>query len=68
MSKGKKMLIVKVQNQNIEKALKELKSKVIKVKQVKELTKRKNFVKKSTWKREEKRKAIYLQSKLNNEL
>jgi len=62
------MLIVKVQNQNIEKALKELKSKVIKVKQVKELTKRKNFVKKSTWKREEKRKAIYLQSKLNNEL
>lgn len=62
------MLIVKVQNQNIEKALKELKSKVIKVKQVKELTKRKYFVKKSTWKREEKRKAIYLQSKLENNL
>jgi len=62
------MLIVKVQNHNIEKALKELKNKVIKVKQVKELTKRKYFVKKSTWKREEKRKAIYLQSKSENEL
>lgn len=62
------MLIVKVKNQNIEKALKELKNKVIKVKQVKELTKRKYFVKKSTWKRDEKRKAIYLQSLLNNDL
>ena len=62
------MLIVKVQNQNIEKALKELKSKVIKVKRVKELTKRKYFTKKSTSKREEKRKAIYLQSKLENQL
>ena len=50
------MLIVKVHNQNIEKALKELKNKVIKVKQVKELTKRKTFVKKSDIKREQKRK------------
>jgi small subunit ribosomal protein S21 len=57
------MLIVKVHNQNIEKALKELKNKVIKVKQVKELTKRKTFIKKSDIKREQKRKAIYLQSK-----
>jgi small subunit ribosomal protein S21 len=60
------MLIVKVHNQNIEKALKELKNKVIKVKQVKELTKRKTFVKKSTIKREQKRKAIYLQGKSEN--
>ena len=60
------MLIVKVHNQNIEKALKELKNKVIKVKQVKELTKRKTFVKKSDIKREQKRKTIYLQSKSEN--
>lgn len=60
------MLIVKVHNQNIEKALKELKNKVIKVKQVKELNKRKTFVKKSDIKREKKRKAIYLQSKSEN--
>lgn len=60
------MLIVKVHNQNIEKALKELKNKVIKVKQVKELTKRKTFVKKSDIKREQKRKAIYLQNKSKN--
>jgi ribosomal protein S21 len=60
------MLIVKVHNQNIEKALKELKNKVIKVKQVKELTKRKTFVKKSDIKREQKKKAIYLQSKSEN--
>ena len=60
------MLIVKVHNQNIEKALKELKNKVIIVKQVKELTKRKTFVKKSDIKREQKRKAIYLQSKSEN--
>lgn len=60
------MLIVKVHNQNIEKALKELKNKVIKVKQVKELTKRKTFIKKSDIKREQKRKAIYLQNKSKN--
>ena len=60
------MLIVKVHNQNIEKALKELKNKVIKVKQVKELTKRKTFVKKSDIKREQKRKAVYLQNKSKN--
>ena len=60
------MLIVKVHNQNIEKAIKELKNKVIKVKQVKELTKRKTFIKKSDIKREQKRKAIYLQNKSKN--
>ena len=60
------MLIVKVHNQNIEKAFKELKNKVIKVKQVKELTKRKTFIKKSDIKREQKRKAIYLQNKSKN--
>jgi ribosomal protein S21 len=43
------MLIVKVHNQNIEKALKELKNKVIKVKQVKELTKRKTFYKEANY-------------------
>ena len=62
------MLIVKVKNQNIEKALKELKSKVIKVKQVKELTKRKYFSKKSDVRREEKKNAVYLQSKLESQL
>lgn len=41
------MLIVKVEKNNIERALKEYKSKVIKSKQLSELTDRKVYVKKS---------------------
>ena len=58
------MLIVTV-NSNIEKALKTLKSKVIKTKQSQILNNRKEFKKKSVVRREQKISAIYKQ-KLNS--
>jgi len=54
------MLIVVVNN-NIEKALKQLKSKVIKTKQNQQLNSRKEFVKKSVQKRNNKIKACYVE-------
>ena len=59
------MLIVKVKEGKggIERALKELKSKVIKTRQVRELQNRKEFEKPSVKKRNSKRKAIYIQKK-----
>ena len=60
------MLIVQV-NQNIEKALKVLKSKVIKTRQNQKLNSRKEFVKKSVQKRNTKIKAKYLQQLKNQE-
>ena len=53
------MLIVEVKNNNIEKALKVLKGKVIKTKQQKILFEKKEFVKPSVRKRTQKLKAIY---------
>jgi small subunit ribosomal protein S21 len=58
------MLIVIV-NSNIEKALKTLKSKVIKTKQSQILNGRKEFTKKSVVRRQQKLSAIYKQ-KLNS--
>jgi small subunit ribosomal protein S21 len=55
------MLIVNVDGRGIEKALKELKSKVIKTKQNKNLFDRKEFVKESVKKRKEIQKATYIQ-------
>lgn len=55
------MLIVNVDKRGIEKALKELKSKVIKTKQNKNLFDRKEFVKESVKKRKEIQKAAYIQ-------
>lgn len=55
------MLIVNVDGRGIEKALKELKSKVIKTKQNKNLFDRKEFVKESVKKRKEIQKASYIQ-------
>ena len=55
------MLIVKVKRWDIEKALKELKSKVIKTRQNSNLNYRKEFTKKSVEKRQELQKAIYKQ-------
>ena len=52
-------------NENIEKALKTLKSKVIKTKQNQQLMNRKEFTKKSVEKRAQKLKAIYKQRKVN---
>jgi len=57
------MLIVEVKKDGIEKALKTLKSKVIKTKQNKILFDRKEFVKKSVIKRNQKLKAAYIQKK-----
>lgn len=59
------MLIVKIKEGKggIERALKELKSKVIKTRQVRELQNRKEFEKPSVKKRNSKRKAIYIQNK-----
>lgn len=61
------MLIVKVKKNNIERALKELKSKVIKTRQNSQLNDRREFTKKSIKKRQQLIKARYV-SKLNNEL
>lgn len=56
------MLIVKLEKKtNIEKALKQLKSKVIRTKQLKNLRDRKHFTKKSEKQRLQKSKAIYIQ-------
>jgi small subunit ribosomal protein S21 len=63
------MLIVNVDKRGgIEKALKELKSKVIKTRQNSLLNDRKEFTKKSVKKRQQKIKAIYVQKtfKSNN--
>jgi len=60
------MLIVQV-NQNIEKALKVLKSKVIKTRQNQKLNSKKEFVKKSVQKRNTKIKAKYVQQLKNQE-
>jgi small subunit ribosomal protein S21 len=61
------MLIVKVDNKgNIERALKELKGKVIKSKQNKILFDRKEFEKGSVKRRREIQKAVYLQKYRNN--
>jgi small subunit ribosomal protein S21 len=61
------MLIVEIKgNDSIEKALKTLKSKVIKTKQQQILNYRKEFVKKSVRNRSKLLKAIYTQSKKNN--
>jgi len=58
------MLIIQIKNgENIEKALKTLKSKVIKTKQNQKLFDKKEFTKKSVVKRKELLKAIYIQKK-----
>jgi small subunit ribosomal protein S21 len=62
------MLTIEVKKDGIEKALKTLKSKVIKTKQNQILYSRKEFIKKSAKRRKEKLKASYIQkikSKLN---
>jgi len=55
------MLIVEVKKNNIEKALKDLKGKVIRTKQNNILFEKKEFVKPSVVKREQIKKAIYNQ-------
>lgn len=58
------MIIIELgKNDNIEKALKTLKSKVIKTKQQKILFERKEFIKPSVVKRTQKLKAVYSERK-----
>jgi small subunit ribosomal protein S21 len=59
------MLIVTVKKNDIERALKELKSKVIKTRQNSKLNERKEYTKKSVQKRQILKKAVYRQ-KLNS--
>lgn len=61
------MLIVEVKKGNIEKALKDLKGKVIKTKQNSILFGRKEFVKKSVERRAEVKKATYIQKLQSNQ-
>jgi small subunit ribosomal protein S21 len=61
------MLIVEVDKRGgIEKALKELKSKVIKTRQNSLLNERREFTKKSVQKRQQKIKAVYVQKKFKS--
>ena len=60
------MLIIEVKNGNIEQALKQYKRKVIKTKQIKNLQDRQQFTKKSVEKRDEFRKASYVQTLRTN--
>lgn len=61
------MLIIDIKgHDNIEKALKLLKSKVIKTKQQQVLTERKHYIKKSVKERKKILKAIYIQKKKNS--
>jgi small subunit ribosomal protein S21 len=60
------MLIVKInQGNNLEKALKTLKSKVIKTKQNQKLFEKREYIKKSVLKRVQILKAKYIQNKKN---
>ncbi len=60
------MLIVKIKKNDIERALKELKSKVIKTRQNSHLNERREYTKKSVLNRQAKNRAIYRQKFENN--
>jgi len=60
------MLIIPVKKNNIERALKEYKSKVIKTRQMTELNNRKTFVKPSVKRRAAISKAKYVQKKFGD--
>tara|TARA_B100002019_G_scaffold45661_2_gene38362 strand:- start:86 stop:274 length:189 start_codon:yes stop_codon:yes gene_type:complete len=61
------MLIVKVQKNNIERAIKQMRRKVINTQLQKECRKRKHFTKPSIKRREEIQKASYVQKKFGDE-
>ena len=62
------MLIVKVKDgENIERALKRMKRKVQQTKQIQKLRANEAFIKPSVKKREQKKKAIYIQKLRNSE-
>jgi outer membrane protein assembly factor BamE (lipoprotein component of BamABCDE complex) len=55
------MLIVKVDRKNVERAIKDLKDKLIKTKQNKIIFDQKEFIKKSAVERNQKKRATYIQ-------
>ena len=59
------MLIIDIKGGNIEGALKQYKKKVQSTKQIEELRKRQEYVKKTTVKREKMKKAKYKQAMMN---
>lgn len=61
------MLVIPVQNNNIERALKVLKGKVIRTKQLTYLRDRQYYEKKSVRRRNEIKNAVYLQGKKDQE-
>ena len=61
------MLIVKVKKNDIERALKELKGKVIRTRQNSHLNDRREFTKKSVEKRSEKQRAVYREQLKSND-
>lgn len=62
------MIVIQVKKgESIDKALKRYKYKVIKTRQIEKLREKQEFVKKSVKKREQKMKAIYKQSLVDNE-
>jgi len=61
------MLIVKVKKGNIERALKEYKYKVHKTKQTQKIRDNQEYTKDSVIRREEKKKAIYVNKKRDSE-
>lgn len=66
--KDKDMIIIEIdKNQNLDKALKVLKTKVIQSKQTELLKNRKEYVKKSELRRSEIKKAIYRQSLISSQ-
>ena len=60
------MLIIEVKKGNIDGAIKQFKSKVIKTKLVSQLQDRKTYKKKSDVKRQIKKNAIYIQKKFSD--
>lgn len=61
------MIKIKVEKGNINKALKDYKSKVIKTKQMKKLSEQKEFIKPSVKNRKVRGKAIYVEKKKSGE-
>ena len=61
------MLVVEVKNDNVEKAIRKLRKKVIQTKQLKNLKERKEYTKKSVKRRNEIQKASYIQKKYGDD-
>lgn len=61
------MLVVKVQKNNIERAIKQMRRKVIETQQLKQIRDKKEYTKPSVKRRQEIQKATYVQKKFKDE-